>query len=92
MNLKFRSQHPIDILIADFYCHQIKLVIEIDGGIHNLHEHKAYDKSREQALQKHGIKAIRSTNYEVENYLDQVISQIEAACKLRRSEFVKSPL
>ena len=40
LNLKFRSQHPIDIFIADFYCHQIKLVIEIDGEIHNLKDHK----------------------------------------------------
>ena len=30
----FRRQHPIDIFIADFYCHKLKLVIEIDGEIH----------------------------------------------------------
>ena len=32
--LKFRRQHPLDIFIADFYCHKLKLVIEIDGEIH----------------------------------------------------------
>jgi len=34
--LRFRRQHPIDIFIADFYCHRIRLVIEIDGEIHRL--------------------------------------------------------
>ena len=34
LGFRFRSQHPIDIFIADFYCHPLKLVIEIDGGIH----------------------------------------------------------
>lgn len=34
MNSRFRRQHPINIFIADFYCHEIKLVIEVDGSIH----------------------------------------------------------
>lgn len=34
LNLRFRPQHPVDRFIADFYCHPIKLVIEVDGGIH----------------------------------------------------------
>lgn len=33
--LKFRRQHPIGIYIADFYCHSVKLIIELDGKIHN---------------------------------------------------------
>lgn len=34
MGLKFRRQHPVLVYIADFYCHSIKLIIEIDGGYH----------------------------------------------------------
>lgn len=34
LGLRFRSQHPIDIFIADFYYHPVKLVVEVDGGIH----------------------------------------------------------
>ena len=41
---KFRKQHPISIYIADFYCHKLKLVIEIDGSIHNSEEAKLNDK------------------------------------------------
>lgn len=33
--LKFRRQHPLDIFIADFYCHPKRLIIELDGGIHD---------------------------------------------------------
>ena len=39
---KFRRQHPVDIFIVDFYCHEYKLVIEIDGEIHNDVENKEY--------------------------------------------------
>lgn len=35
LGLRFRRQHPIDIFIVDFYCHNIKLVIELDSDIHN---------------------------------------------------------
>lgn len=34
LGLRFRSQHPIDIFITDFYCYPVKLVIKVDGGIH----------------------------------------------------------
>lgn len=36
LGAKFRRQHPIGIYIADFYCHQRKLIIELDGSVHNL--------------------------------------------------------
>ena len=44
-NLKFRRQHPMRNYIADFYCHAIKLVIEVDGDIHNTEEAKQYDEA-----------------------------------------------
>ena len=34
----FRRQHPIDFYIADFYCHKFKLIIEVDGEIHDIKE------------------------------------------------------
>ncbi|WOK05895.1 endonuclease domain-containing protein [Imperialibacter roseus] len=43
---KFRRQHPVAGFIADFYCHEAKLVIELDGKIHNLSEQKEYDGGR----------------------------------------------
>lgn len=35
MNLKFRRQHVIEPYIVDFYCHELSLVVELDGGQHN---------------------------------------------------------
>ena len=54
-HLKFRRQHPISDYIADFYCHEIKLVIEIDGDIHDDDEVKQMDETREQCLMDLGL-------------------------------------
>ncbi|MDD5569757.1 MAG: endonuclease domain-containing protein [Bacteroidales bacterium] len=75
-NQKFRRQHPIDTFIADFYCPQKKLVIEIDGGIHNIKENKEYDIERERILKKHGLKILRFKNEEVEKNINKVIKKI----------------
>jgi imidazole glycerol-phosphate synthase subunit HisF len=47
---KFRRQHPISGFIVDFYCHEAKLLIEIDGDIHEVEEVRMHDKIREQVL------------------------------------------
>ena len=74
---KFRRQHPIDIFIVDFYCHEYKLVIEIDGEIHNNEENSKYDDSRMAELQKLGIFVLRFTNDQVIYKLDEVILKIQ---------------
>jgi very-short-patch-repair endonuclease len=79
--LRFRRQHPIDIFIADFYCHRVKLVVEIDGEIHNLQ--KDYDIGRTAEMGKYDIKVIRFTNEEVENNIEKVITYIESIVKER---------
>lgn len=50
LRLWFRPQHPIDIFIADFYCHPVRLVIEVDGGIHKSKDQMEYDIGREGEL------------------------------------------
>ena len=89
--LRFKPQHPIDIFIADFYCHQLKLVIEIDGGIHKSAEQKEYDIGRTAELEHWGIKVIRFTNEEVKNNINQIQIEIEQICVSRRAE-LQSPL
>ncbi len=79
--LRFKTQHPIDLFIADFYCHTLKLVIEIDGGIHRSKEQKEYDIGREAELGRYGIRVIRFTNEEVEKGIDQVRREIERVCQ-----------
>jgi very-short-patch-repair endonuclease len=85
LGIRFRRQHPIDIFIADFYCHEARLVIEIDGDIHK--EQIEYDDGREAEIEKYNIKVIRFTNDEVNNDIDLVVQKI----KIIVIERTKSP-
>ena len=75
--VKFRRQHPIDIFIVDFYCHELKLVIEIDGEIHSEYETKEYDLGRTAELEKYGIIVLRFSNNQVIHHIDYVINKIQ---------------
>jgi len=75
-NVKFRKQHPISIFIVDFYCHEHKLVIEVDGEVHNDEKIIDYDLGRSTELNKFGIKVIRFTNDEIIYNIDSVITKI----------------
>ena len=57
LGLKFRRQHPISLYIADFYCHKLKLIIELDGSIHNRPDVAANDLERQLYLENQGIKS-----------------------------------
>ena len=74
--LKFRRQHPILFYIADFYCHALHLIIEIDGGYHDTIEQKVKDDERTEHLKSNGITLIRFSNKEVLNNMDGVIEEI----------------
>lgn len=78
---KFRRQHPLSIYIADFYCHALKLVIEIDGGYHLDEEQQLLDKKRIADLEFQGLNVIRFTNEEVMYRLPEVIDKIKAFIK-----------
>jgi imidazole glycerol-phosphate synthase subunit HisF len=73
----FRRQYPLSTFIADFYCHPLKLIIEIDGRIHETEAVKKYDKERQEFLEANGIAFLRFTNEEVESNLSQVILKIQ---------------
>lgn len=83
---KFRRQHPIGIYIADFYCHALRLIIEIDGSIHDVIDVQEHDKERQNNLEKDGLTFIRFTNQEVEKKFEKVISEIEEYLTSRNSE------
>jgi len=81
-NCKFRRQHPIGNFIADFYCHEKKLLIEVDGGYHDKKEQQAYDLARTQIINEFGIKVIRFSNEEVLNDMQEVLKKITEALQL----------
>jgi very-short-patch-repair endonuclease len=79
---KFRRQHPLSIYIADFYCHKLKLVIEIDGGYHQTEEQMLLDAERTATIESQGLKVMRFTNEEVLLNLPEVLNKIKEFAKL----------
>jgi len=83
LGVRFKAQHPIDLFIADFYCHQVKLVVEVDGSIHNLQTD--YDEGRTEEIERFGIVVIRFTNDEVIHHIDKVLISIQATIKSQKA-------
>ena len=80
--LKFRRQHPIGRFIVDFYCAEVKLVIEVDG---ESHDHQVeYDALRTAWLEENGDRVVRFLNTDVSSRLDDVIVEIERVVNLGR--------
>lgn len=74
MDYKFTRQKPLDRFILDFYCSELLLVIEIDGGYHIKKQEQ--DSKRDKFLNCLNIKTIRFKNEEILNELDKVKSEI----------------
>jgi len=77
MGYKFRRQHPIQLYVVDFYCHALKIVIEVDGTINDKIEIKENDIERQKYLEDNGLKFLRFTNMEIETDLEDVKQKIE---------------
>ncbi|MCB0615793.1 MAG: DUF559 domain-containing protein, partial [Phaeodactylibacter sp.] len=73
---KFRRQHIIDQFIADFICLKQRLIIEVDGNIHQLPDVKLKDEQRTQRLNELGFQVIRFTNEQVLGDVDAVLATI----------------
>ena len=78
---KFRRQHPLHLYVADFYCHEKRLVIEVDGGIHNKRKVFEHDQNRSAELDRLGIRVIRVSNEEVILSIQDVINKIKDELK-----------
>jgi very-short-patch-repair endonuclease len=85
-SLKFRRQHPLGPYIVDFYCHQVRLVIEVDGGQHWDEEQRRYDARRTAYLQMKAIRVIRFSNDEVLKETEGVLEYIQQVIETRRKE------
>ena len=77
LGIKFRRQHPLLNYIVDFYCHKLKLVIEIDGGYHLARDQREYDGYRAKDLSDLGITILRFTNAQVEKNIEEVLHEIQ---------------
>lgn len=77
MGYRFRRQHPINKFIVDFYCHKVKLAIELDGGIHRKEDVAERDEGREDIIRNFGVEIIRFENNEVIIDIENVIIRIK---------------
>jgi len=75
----FRRQQIIDGYIADFYCHAYALIVELDGGVHELQQE--YDAARDMHLIERGFRILRFKNEEIEKDLNGTLKRILEACK-----------
>jgi very-short-patch-repair endonuclease len=80
--LKFRRQHPIGRFIVDFYCPESRLIVELDGEIHD--RQFEYDTARTEQLQAYGDRVLRFQNQEV---LDRLSSVLDEILRVARSQF-----
>ena len=76
LNLKLRRQVPIDRYIVDFYCHKIRFIIEIDGGVHDQPGQAKWDAKRNQRLEELGYTVLRITKEDVLNQPDCLFEMI----------------
>lgn len=86
---KFRRQFNIDNYVVDFYCHELKLIIEIDGYSHYNEEQYNKDKERQKYLEQNKFKMVRYTEKEVVSGLDKIVRDIYNQCKIRKEELGK---
>jgi very-short-patch-repair endonuclease len=75
----FRRQQVLGGFIADFYCNPVKLVIEVDGGIHQ--KTREWDEARDKIIKSKGIRVIRVTNGEIESDIEAVLNRILGSCR-----------
>ena len=89
-DIRFKRQHPVLYFIADFYCHKAKLIIEIDGGYHQVPEQYQYDVNRDAELEKLGLKTIRFTNeqvlFETEKVLQKIRTEVSNRIEKTKNE------
>lgn len=75
---RFYRQRPIVRYIPDFYCHELRLVIELDGEVHDNPEQHSYDTERIEFFKSMGIRTLRFRNEQVLNTIDEVLLQIRS--------------
>jgi very-short-patch-repair endonuclease len=81
---RFRRQHSIGNYILDFYCPEEKLIVELDGQVHDNFVNQEYDRKRAEFLESLGFKVLRFENHLVFEQLDMVLEAIRAEFKLEK--------
>ena len=84
---RFHRQYVIGNYIADFYCHQANLVVELDGSQHYTPEEMEYDQKRTEYLQSQGLTVMRLSNLDVMRQFQSICEAIDLAIKQSSAGF-----
>ena len=85
LGFKFRRQHGIGNYIVDFYCPELRLVVEVDGRIHGEEEVVRKDLLRDEFLKQQHIQVVRITAQDIKNNLEGVLHDLQTMCnEIRR--------
>ncbi len=79
--VRFQRQKTIDNYIVDFYCHEAKLIIELDGSQHYTEEGMEYDTIRTDILELYGLTVLRFSNRDIDIQFNKVCAEIDTKVK-----------
>ena len=82
LGVKFRRQHPLGIYVLDFYCHELGLVIEVDGEYHLRTLQRIDDIEKDQILKEAGLTILRITDQEITDQITTTIEKIQCLIKI----------
>jgi very-short-patch-repair endonuclease len=88
--LRFRRQHPLGEFIADFYCHEADLVVEIDSRFH-VGDRRRRDAARDAWMRERGVEVLRLTASELATNLDAALAAIARAALGRIARGLRTP-
>ena len=80
---RFHRQYVIGNYVADFYCHEAKLVVELDGSQHTDPGKMEYDSKRTEYLNSQGLRVLRFSNLDVLRRFEDVCAEIDRTAKSR---------
>ena len=83
-NYKFLRQYVIGEYIVDFVCRDRKIIIEIDGGQHNLEKNIEKDKKRTDFFENLGYKVIRFWNNDINNNIEGVYTKLQEVFEINQ--------
>jgi very-short-patch-repair endonuclease len=78
LGVRFLCQKAIGRYIVDFYCASAKLVIELDGSVHDSPNAQAYDAVRQHELEARGLRVVRFANHEITHNLPSTLTQLHS--------------
>lgn len=76
LGVRFSRQIPINQYIVDFYCKDLQLAVEVDGGIHFEEGQQEKDKKRQERIESFGVVFIRFNDLDVKNNLNWVLEEL----------------